>query len=394
MAKREKRRSTKGIAADEEHHRWALKMWSRMDRDHSGSITRHELDCEEFRTVIRAALVGTVDPGNAVGGGATYARSQQNTQQAIDFLIRKSDTNHDGMLSFEEFESFTRCMRQKQGARHTAHLIFALFDVDGDQTIDVDEFREVYRYFLGHKPIEEEFQADWGKLDKEGSGCVTLSDYVSWLQKNKNPLFKQHAPPVRGHASKEWPEEAAARSRVATPQPPAAPSARTLTASPSAPDGKQQSAALMSAMLGESVIDRSKWNQRFNTRLNGNHEVPPRQRAYFSRPQSLPELKRFYDMHPNSDFEKAQGKLKTPELRRKKTVLSTETKTELCPERNRPAGRSPDFGDPDRKVKVPLWNSNFQDPVWNKPRYRPGSQTLRLPGQAPRWLYVDEYYED
>merc|ERR1719408_95129 len=101
-----------------------------MDRNNSGSITRDELDCEEFREVLR----GVLTPHKAAlgTGGAGYARVQQHTEQAVDFCLRKADFNHDTSLSFEEFKAFLVILRSQQGAAHTADLIFALFDLDSD----------------------------------------------------------------------------------------------------------------------------------------------------------------------------------------------------------------------------------------------------------------------
>merc|ERR1712038_231193 len=99
-----------------------------------------------------------------MGGGAQYERSEINIEQAMEFCLRKADLNSDGSLSFEEFRSFTFCLRTETLAKHTATLIFALFDTDGDARIDEAEFREIYRFFLGHHPKEVDFQAEWARL--------------------------------------------------------------------------------------------------------------------------------------------------------------------------------------------------------------------------------------
>lgn len=179
-----------GAISPREHHAWAQKMWRRMDRNATGSITRDELDCEEFRTIVRNALA----TGRGNTGGVSYERVQQNTQQAISFCLRKADLNHDGSLGFEEFESFLLYLRQDHHAAHTAHLIFALFDLDGDMHLDEREFREIYRFYLGHNPHEEDFQEEWARLDLEGREFVMLDEYTKWLQTSTNPIFLQHAP--------------------------------------------------------------------------------------------------------------------------------------------------------------------------------------------------------
>eukprot|EP00913_Durusdinium_trenchii_P011389 g10699.t1 len=53
----------------EEHEAWALRMWRRMDRDNNRYVTRAELDCEEFRQIIRSVLTPN---GGATMGGVEY----------------------------------------------------------------------------------------------------------------------------------------------------------------------------------------------------------------------------------------------------------------------------------------------------------------------------------
>merc|ERR1712224_1014557 len=110
-------------------------MWRRMDRDNSGALTRQELDCEEFFAIIRAVLLPTNQATRGFGG-PVYARVALDMDQAIHFMLRKADINHDGKLSFDEFKSFISVLRQPQLATHTANLIFSLFDVNRDQCVD------------------------------------------------------------------------------------------------------------------------------------------------------------------------------------------------------------------------------------------------------------------
>lgn len=263
-----------------EHHEWATKMWRRMDRDNSGSITRGELDCEEFRSIVRAILA----PGGSVGmGGALYARAEMNMKEAISFCLRKADINSDGTINFSEFESFTWCLRSQDGARHTSNLIFALFDLNGDNRISEKEFREIFRFYTGRAPTELEFQHEWGRLDKAGEGRVTQAQYIRWLQTSADPVFRQHAPPLDDSL------DAVAWS------PP-------------------------SSAKGVRLGGRQQWNQRL-VEANPNVRCPVARRSYFSRPQSLPELSRYYKEHRG--FRRHKESLGQPEPRRLPRVLST-----------------------------------------------------------------------
>eukprot|EP00439_Symbiodinium_sp_Y106_P064844 s448_g10.t1 len=245
-------------------------------QDGNGFINRAELDCEEFRGIIRSVLAPEM---GAVMGGVEYMRSELNMSQAINYCLRKADLNRDNVLSFAEFNSFLRVLKNQDLGKSTAHLIFALFDLDQDTFIDELEFREVFRFFLGHKPTEElsylvhvpiyykaeQFQNEWAKLDRCGEQKVDLAKYIEWLQTSTNPIFHQHAPP--------------------------APPIRAPDEGVVADDGRY----LPRLKPPADTKIRPKWNQRFNAGVNRNEKCPQGQRSYFSKAQSLPELKRFYE---------------------------------------------------------------------------------------------------
>jgi len=330
-----------------EHHEWATKMWHRMDRDGSGFITRGELDCEEFRSIIRAILA----PGGGVGmGGAHYARAEMNMKEAISFCLRKADINCDNSISFGEFESFTWCLRSKDLARNTSHLIFALFDLNGDNRISQNEFREIFRFYTGRAPAELELQREWGRLDKAGEGRVTQAQYIRWLQTSANPVFRQHAPPV---------DE----------------SLESVDAMAKSPPNRVPRAGLGG---------RKEWNQRL-AEANPNVRCPIGRRSYFSRPQSLPELTRYYKEHRG--FRRHKESMARPEPRKLPHVLSTGSLQHLQ-ERALPGGHMLNRF----SGQTEAWEDHWQTPRSMKPRVRPGSMLLRTSEPPPKWMI--EYKRD
>ena len=60
-----------------------MRMWRRMDRDGNGYVTRMELDCEEFRAIIRSVLTPAK---KGAMGGVEYARAWQGLLKAISEL--------------------------------------------------------------------------------------------------------------------------------------------------------------------------------------------------------------------------------------------------------------------------------------------------------------------
>ena len=52
-------------------------------------------------------------------------------------------------------------------------------------------FREVFRFYLGHKPTEEQFQKEWAKLDASGDGRVDVAKWAA-QETARNPTFSHY----------------------------------------------------------------------------------------------------------------------------------------------------------------------------------------------------------
>lgn len=345
---------TKEKKDDEDLETWAMRLWRRMDRDGNSFVTRSELDSEEFRSIIRSVLTPAFKAGNM--GGVEYMRSELNMTQAIHYCLRKADLNGDNALSYLEFRSFLRVLRHEDLGKSTAHLIFALFDLDQDGHISESEFREVFRFYQGHRPSEEQFQKEWAKLDARGEQRVNIAQYVKWLRASKNPIFHQHAPPE--------PDE------VPEPEPPS-------------PDMRKY----LPRMTFSKSQARPKWNQRFNAGVNKNDRCPQGQRSYFSKTQSLPELQRFYETHRG--FNRMAERLTRPEAKAKPAVLSNERNGEIYMARSEPGSRDGWMRHP-ITGRVELWEDHWQTPKCIAQFYQPGTIALRCPGEPPKWMYGEE----
>lgn len=285
-----------------------------MDRDESQELTAKELDCEEFHSILRGVLAPQAASGKSAGG-ATYHRAEMNMNRAITFCMQKADFSSDGTLNFNEFKSFMLYLRTSR-QKSTADMIFALFDLDGDEEIEEAEFREIYRFYLGHFPTEAEFQAEWARLDRRGEQKVRRKDYIHWLRTSPNKLFSMHAPPVEAGASAEMTSERALSPQHQSIMSKSSQSLPELARSRRAISGgngwgrRSPGPGLVPPWNERSLEDRPKWNQRFNAGVNMNPHKPRGQRIYFSRPQSLPELKRYYETH--TGFESHIDRLNMP----------------------------------------------------------------------------------
>lgn len=240
---------------------WALRLWQRMDRDGSGSLTRKELECDEFMNIIKETLASR-EIGSVVNGvSSSSSHSRFNVRDALELTLRKADTNFDGKFQFDEFCSMLSALR---GPSSNAHLIYALFDLDGNQDLDKEEFREMYRFIAGLTPTNEEFQAEWSRfMLLGGTARVTLPTFIRWLQTSEKPRFRTHAPPLQ-----LTPTQSQRGNSEAGPR--------------------------------RLPVEKARWAKTFTSGLNPGHINecrPMNRREYFSRGESLPELKHFYESY-------------------------------------------------------------------------------------------------
>lgn len=191
---------------------------------------------------------------------------------------------------------------------------FCLFDLNASRSLDLSEFREVFRFFLGHKPTEAELveecgcrlaestssAQEWTRLisqDTVGSDAVSFQQYLSWLKESDNPVFHQY------DASDDTPVSSPVGS-------PAVPS-RAVPSPVRGRGAKARPTSMLSASASRELLRaRPKWNPRFNDGPNMNEKKMQHDRRYFSRPQTEKELLRFYNTF--SGFEKQYTALHMP----------------------------------------------------------------------------------
>lgn len=350
----------------EEHREWVERLWSRINRDHDGEISKDELNCDEFQGVLRAILAP-----NTVGKTvATYGRSEINLQQALDYCLRKADRNNDGVLSFKELEAFLRFLRNETGPEHIADVIFALFDLDNDSKISNNEFRGVYRFYLGHDPTIPDVQEAWSRLDPDGSGFTTKKDFASWLQKDAKPVFRQHAVPVVGSPT---------------------PSSSGASVSPkrrnkSSPAIHRPAPGMLPRRAGKkpNFDNVPEWNQRFNVVDQSHQNIAmrgnKRMKSYFMREQSLPELCRFYSTHQGFGDHRRRLLDPDPELLRPNAWPPRRTQPPGA-SRHSPGGSMRSYS----TGEVVPWAENTPRALI-RPVWAPGSLLLRQPGAPTPFL--------
>lgn len=348
----------------EEHAVWARKIWDRIDRDGSGELELQELNCDEFNTVFRS-LIAPLTVGRGVAG---YERSEMNLPQALAYCMKKADKNNDGVVSFPEFDSFLRFLRNERSPEHITNVSFALFAMNGNNCIDATEFKEIYRYFLGHQPLGPDFKGAWLSLDVEGKDQITKAEYARWLRKRAGPVFTQKPPRVIGSSNSS---EAGGARHKASPKKIHRPAPGIL------PPRFEKTTTLDDFQ----AIWNDRWGQKDPSEQNLAFKGNQRMKSMFMRPQSLPELHRFYCQHTN--FDKNRKKLISPEPFKQKLVLSADNQLSLTlpgAERHKPGGTMRNTsGD------VVLWQENTPRALI-RPKWEPGALLLRVPGPPPLFL--------
>lgn len=347
----------------EEHHEWVFKLWNRMDRDHTGSLTREKLNCDEFQDVLHAVIA----PDNCgEAHRATYGRAEMHIQQALDFLLRKATLNADGSISFNEFKSFMRMLRNQGDEHDRVHLIFALFDLDGSNTINREEFIGIYSFFCGHSPTLIEVNNAFAQMDKYDKHEVTRNQFIRWMKTDAPEAFRHHAAKVEEEDKPLSPKSAKRKEK----------------AKPKIKKIHRPAPGLFEPRPDNAETWTNSWHVFWNDRFRGrdhslmNPTCPERLKHYFSAPQTLPELEHFYCNYKG--FEKHYRDFYRKEPPKRRPVLSTESKTlDVNGERARPGGTATNSkGDP------VLWNDQWQDKASDyTQRVKPGSLLLRCPAK-------------
>jgi Ca2+-binding EF-hand superfamily protein len=93
--------------------------------------------------------------------------------------------------------------KKEESVVYTAEYTFSELDVDGDGTLSKSEVRAAFEHFAGGQPIDEEdFNARFKKMDKAGTGQITLEQFKKGVFYQKI-VFKLLDVDVSGSLDKE-----------------------------------------------------------------------------------------------------------------------------------------------------------------------------------------------
>lgn len=348
--------------SSEEHRTWARSHWSRIDRDGDGRLTQPELDSTLFRRALREAVGGAEGQRTSA-----YSRSCMNIERAIDFIRRKADNNGDGQLSFDEFVSFTATLRARTrtvvdtqwgGPNLWAELVFAMFDLDGDNFLQRAEFKELHRFFHGSTVTEDSFEKDWASLDSQGLVNVSKSQFINWM--------------CQGERGRVLDDRPLLQTRMQTQSCPDLSDPKRPTTGPAA-YGRMEKVHDRGTGGFKAKGNRPPWNRQHHV-VQKNSMKPRAARVYFSRPQSEQELFRFYISQ--AQFKTHLIRLESmPAVKRPRMILSHETAPPFIPGRHLESGLESKSG-----RLIPKWTDLWQPAAseFSQQSYRPGTRGLRV----------------
>jgi len=307
-------------------------------------------------------LAYIIIPHHIGPNSATLPQLRGLVQQATELCTRKAMCSPDKVLSFREFKAFVRALRNESDAKHTAFLIFAMFDLEGTCTVSSEEIPAIYLYFKGTRPTDEELEELKAQLDPHNRGVITRSMYARWLRGSRDSILNQHAPP-RDSENRGMAEERRAgvvwkKKKNFKPAP-----------------------GIHREPTCKTEVFRPPWDSRFigEDLAVINKARPKELRICFSKPKSLPDLASFYLTHKG--FDSQQSRLARPVTPRQSRVLAA-TDASYNHERHSPGGRMRNA-----KGDVVPWVDKFSPPPCDIPPQRECStMILRCPGAPPPFL--------
>mmetsp|Transcript_44525 Transcript_44525/g.105517 ORF Transcript_44525/g.105517 Transcript_44525/m.105517 type:complete len:366 (-) Transcript_44525:59-1156(-) len=348
----------------EEHHIWALDLWGRVDRAKRGVLTSDRIRSLEMQDVLSSIII----PHHSGPYSATLPQLRGLVQQAMELCLRKAVCNPDKVLTFKEFKAFVRALRNRSDAKHTAHLMFALFDIRGTCSVPAEELASMYLYFKGKRPSNQELEELRGKLDTDGTGLISRAAFTRWLRDSGDPVLNQHAPP-EDSAYQGLAEERRLVWKKKTNFRPAP--------------------GIFRKPVNKNQEYRPPWDNKFigEDLAIINKGRPKELRACFSKPKSLPDLAAFYLTHHG--FDSHQSRLARPVSPRQSHTMSS-SDASFNVERHSPGGRMKNL----RGELVP-WVDQFSPPPCDCPPKRECStMILRCPGTPPPFLIYGRDAQD
>jgi len=133
----------------------AAKMFKEIDKDGSGTITKVELK----KLLLKL--------------------HQNPTEEALNKLMSSVDTNHDGVLDFDEFLD---CISKGSSSASEWDSFFRLLDIDGNGKITAPEMCSILRS-IGYSFSDEDIDIIFTEFDADGNGSLSPDEIKEIINK-------------------------------------------------------------------------------------------------------------------------------------------------------------------------------------------------------------------
>ena len=141
------------------------------DADNNGFIEQSDFE----RLLQTLAQARNWEPGTP-----EYDVLEEKLMSRWDNIRKSADVNRDGRVSLDEWlANIDHMLQFETEAKAITGSIFGVFDRDGDDKLDVEEYKELYRA-IG---LDESFAADYFQgLDLNDDGYISRDEFVTLAQ--------------------------------------------------------------------------------------------------------------------------------------------------------------------------------------------------------------------
>ncbi|XP_042323750.1 calmodulin-like protein 3 [Sceloporus undulatus] len=149
--------------------------------NNSETMASHPFSEEEIAEFKEAFLLFDKDGDGAIStqelGTVMRSIGQNPTEAELQEMIKKLDTNKDGMVDFPEFLTLLGARMKSADSEEEIRKAFQVFDRDGNGYVSAAELRHIMTK-LGEKLTDEEVEDMIKEADVDGDGQVNYEEFI------------------------------------------------------------------------------------------------------------------------------------------------------------------------------------------------------------------------
>ena len=109
------------------------------------------------------------------------------SDEELSAMVADLDTNHNGVIDFEEFGRFFITHPPKPHAKHTVEdytVIFSILDQDGNGVITAAELKAAMSTIMGADVTDEQVEQSMKRADTNGDGVLDYAEFARAMANN------------------------------------------------------------------------------------------------------------------------------------------------------------------------------------------------------------------